>query len=247
MIKLQRAPKPAFLTDAKVSQLVIEFKSTGQSVWNIDHIKTPLLLSSHKKCAYCECPVATESNYMEVEHFEDKGTNPDKVVEWENLLPSCKKCNVSKGTHNVLTNPMVNPFQEDPRLHLAWRHYRLRGKTSIGKTTIDVAKLNHVDRLVVKRFEIGQRIEESIETAWERFNVYSANPNARSKNRVVNLVEGLLKECIPQATYAASSATHLLTDKHFLQLVVEMKAKHIWEQELEDYFQAASTIVLDVV
>lgn len=47
-------------------------KRAKKSVWNNEHIKSALLLSSHGKCAYCECSLTSESNYMEVEHFEDK-------------------------------------------------------------------------------------------------------------------------------------------------------------------------------
>ena len=101
MIKLVRENRPDFLTDEKILELTTNFKSTKSSVWNNKHIKKPLLQSSHGKCAYCECPLTSDSNYMEVEHFEDKHHNEDKVVVWENLLPSCKKCNGSKGIHNV--------------------------------------------------------------------------------------------------------------------------------------------------
>ena len=74
MIKLQRIEKPAFLTEEKVRALTEEFNTSKKSVWNNDHIKSALLLSSHGKCAYCECSLTSESNYMEVEHFEDKKT-----------------------------------------------------------------------------------------------------------------------------------------------------------------------------
>ena len=46
MIKLNRHPKPAFLTSAKVTELTKEYKKTGKSVWNIEEIKKPLLQSS---------------------------------------------------------------------------------------------------------------------------------------------------------------------------------------------------------
>ncbi|MBL0432208.1 hypothetical protein JD501_03055 [Aeromonas hydrophila] len=55
MIKLERFPKPEFLTDEKVEKLVEEFKKSGSSVWNTDPIKEPLLNSSYGKCSYCEC------------------------------------------------------------------------------------------------------------------------------------------------------------------------------------------------
>ena len=69
MIKLKREQKPEYLSDEKVHELTNEFKSSKKTVWNNDFIKVPLLNSSYGKCAYCECPLTTESNYMEVEHF----------------------------------------------------------------------------------------------------------------------------------------------------------------------------------
>lgn len=245
MIKLDRSQKPDFLTDDKVCELTEEFKLTQKNVWNNEHIKKALLLSSYGKCAYCECSLTAESNYMEVEHFEDKKNNPDKVVIWENLLPSCKKCNGSKSIHDVLAKPIVNPYEEDPKNHLALRLYRLRGKTEKGSRTIDITNLNHSERLVMSRFRIGEKVHQLVETSWERYNVYTEKKDTRSKNRVIGVVEGLLKECQPAADYAASTATMLLTDIKFTELIVFLKADSIWTQELEDYLQSALQIVLE--
>ncbi len=245
MIKLLRKETPLFLSDEKVDELTNIFKETGKSVWNNDHIKDPLLASSYGKCAYCESPLTTESNYMEVEHFEDKKNNPDKVVIWENLLPSCKKCNGAKGTHDVLTEPIINPYTDDPREHLALRLYRLKGKTEKGNCTIDVTNLNHSDRLVLSRFMIGEKVSELVETALERFELYRKNKVTRTRNRVIGVVDGLLRECQPNADYSASTATILLTDSRFLKLVECMKTESIWNEELEDHMQLALSIVLD--
>lgn len=244
MIKLQRVPAPPYLTVEKVAELTAEFKSSGKSVWNQSHIKESLLASSFGKCAYCECPLETESNYMEVEHFEDKKSNPDKVVDWENLLPSCKKCNGSKGTHDVVADPIVNPYRDDPKDHLALRLYRLRGISEIGVCTIQVTNLNHSDRLVFSRYKIGEKVSELIEIAWERWRVYQEVVDTRSKNRLLGVVEGLLKECAPQANYAASTATMLLTDSRFRELIDKMNEASVWSEDLEGLLQNALPIVL---
>ncbi|MEO3988115.1 HNH endonuclease [Plesiomonas shigelloides] len=245
MIKLQRAVKPSYLTDEKVHELTNEFKLSGSSVWNHDKIKTPLLESSFNKCAYCQCPLSTESNYMEVEHFEDKKHNPDKVVDWDNLLPSCKKCNGSKGNHDVVSEPILNPYIDDPREHLYMRLYRFRGKTPKGTTTIDVTNLNHSTRLVFSRYEIGEKIDGLLETAWERFETFKANKTTVNRNKFVRIIEGLLIECQPYSDYSASTATNLFTDSKFVALVSEMKNESIWTQELDVLFKNASTLVLD--
>lgn len=247
MIKLDRFPKPSFLTDQKVSELVDEFKKSGSSVWNVDQIKIPLLNSSFGKCSYCECDLTEESKYMEVEHYEDKKHNPDKVVTWENLLPSCKKCNGSKSTHDVISEPILNPYVQDPRDHLAMRFYRMRGLTPLGRNSIDVVGLNKQERLVLKRFEIGSQIGDSIEMAWERYSIYKENGRTQSKNRLINLVEGILSECQPKAIYAATTSTLVLSDTSFNELVHEMKRNDLWNDTLDTLLENSKDLVLKCV
>lgn len=245
MIKLKRAAPPTYLTPEKVAELTEMFKLTGKSVWNNDNIKEPLLLSGNNKCAYCECSLIIESNYMEVEHFEDKHGSPEKVVLWDNLLPSCKKCNGAKGTHNVITDPIINPYVDDPRDHVSLRLYRMKGKTLKGENTIGVTNLNNSDRLVYSRFRIGEKVSEMIDIAWERFEKFQADKQTRTKNNLVNVVEGLLGECQPKAAYSASTATILLTDARFNELVVIMKGASVWTDTLDNLLNQAMDLVLD--
>jgi len=245
MIKLERENKPDYLSDKKVAQLINDFKTSKAAVWNNDYIKSPLLLSSHGKCAYCECPLTSESNYMEVEHFEDKKHNPDKVVLWDNLLPSCKKCNGSKGMHDVIDDPIINPYIENPKDHLFMRLYRFRGKTKKGTSTIEVTNLNHSSRLVFSRFEIGEKVDELIDTSWERYTTYQEKKNTRTRNRLIKIVEGLLEECQPESDYSASTATTLLLDSKFIELISVMKLEKVWNEELESLMHRASMLVLD--
>ncbi|MGY3928044.1 HNH endonuclease [Aeromonas simiae] len=244
MIKLDRAPKPDFLTDEKVDELVNEFKENSTSVWNNENIKEALLNSSYGKCSYCECDLTEESKYMEVEHFEDKKHNPDKVVLWENLLPACKKCNGAKSTHDVIAHPILNPYIQDPKDHLSIRFFRMRGLTKIGKESIDVVDLNNQERLVLKRFEIGSQIANSIEIAWERHATYRTNGRTQSKNRLISLVEGILLECQPKAIYAATTATVVLTDTSFSELIKVMKDEETWNEYLEELYKNAQSLVL---
>lgn len=247
MIKLTRSAKPAYLTNEKIAQLTEDFTKLGKSVWNNDHIKKTLLASSNSKCAYCECPLDKDSNYMEVEHFADKKNNPHLVVDWDNLLPACKKCNGAKADHDVTAMPIVNPYLDDPKDHLALRLYRLRGKTEKGRSTIDVTNLNHSTRLVISRYEIGNKIAEMVDLAWEKLSLYQASGGIRERNKLTGMIEGMLRECLPSAPYCASTATSLLTDQRFCDLVSAMKAEAIWDAELNNLMIAASKCVLDVV
>ncbi len=245
MIKLYRTKSPDFLTNEKVISLTNEFKNSGKSVWNHVHIKTSLLSSSNGKCAYCECSLEKESNYMEVEHFEDKKNYPDKVVLWENLLPSCKKCNGAKSTHDVLSDPIVNPYVEDPREHIALRLYRLRGITQKGTATIEVVDLNNSDRQVFSRFRIGEKVSELIDISCERFCIYTNKKDIKSRNRLLVVVQALLAECQPKSDYAACTATIVLTDTRFLELIKCMKEEFIWNDQLEESLKYSLPIVLN--
>lgn len=247
MIKLTRLAKPAFLTPEKVTELTSKYKADKSSVWNTAAIKEPLLNSSHGKCAYCECLLTAESNYMEVEHFEDKSSHPDKVVEWENLLPSCKKCNGAKSTHDVNKEPIVNPYNEDPKNDLAMRLYRIKGKTDKGVTTIDVVDLNHTERLVRIRFDIGEKIQELVKTGQDRLSKYKTTNSVRNRNRLNTSIEGLLYECQPTSNYAASTATILLKDSDFINILKSMNDLDIWTGNLESLYNNAAELVLNTI
>ena len=246
MIGLSPHPKPDFLSDEKVAKLTAEFKRSGKSVWNHIAIKEALLKSSNNKCAYCECILTIESNYLEIEHFHDKKNHPDKVVSWSNLLPSCKKCNGSKGAHDVINEPIINPYLDNPQDHLYMRLYRMRGKTEKGNTTIDVTGLNHSSRLVSRRFEIGEKISELVDNAWERYERYLGTNNTRTKNRLLSLIEKLLEECQPEAMLSASTSTTLLSDSKFIELVGVLKTNNLWTEELEKLYIQATEISLEI-
>src|SRR5437868_15151041 len=94
MIRLTRPPSPAELTQQVQQELTALFKADGKVVWDRGFIKDTLRLMSSGKCSYCECSLGEESKYLEVEHFADKHSYPDQVVDWLNLLPACKHCNV---------------------------------------------------------------------------------------------------------------------------------------------------------
>lgn len=233
MIKLERYFTPMIMNPVNVQILTDEYKANGTSVWHLDDLKKALLEISHHKCAYCECDLSEESKYMEVEHFEDKSSNPDKVMEWENLLPSCKRCNVSKGTHNVRLEPIVDPFREDPKAHLKLRLYRFRGKSQIGENTISVVDLNNYERAVMKRFEIGEAIQTSIGDAIEKLERFIDNGSTRSKNRLLGHVQSLLQECQQTSPYSATSASVLHSEKEYYELRDKMILNKLWNDDFE--------------
>lgn len=234
MIKLNRNPKPNQLTDQTVAVLVNEFKLKGSNVWSQPYIKMALLELSKEKCCYCECNIKEESKYMEVEHFLPKKYYPNLVVDWDNLLPSCKRCNVNKGEHDPNTEYIINPCKDDPKVHIAMKNYRLKSKDQIGRNTIDILYLNDTERLVVSRFMIGNNVQESLEKISENLNDYyqGINKSTRRKNMVINGLKSLLRQGLPQKDYAATVATVILNDENYIWCNSILKELDFWDDEL---------------
>lgn len=246
MIKLERADKPSFLTDEKVQELTDKFKLDGTSVWNIDELKEVLLDSSYGKCAYCESNLTEESKYMEVEHFEDKKNNPEKVILWENLLPSCKKCNGKKSTHDVITEPIINPYEDIPKEHIKLKNYRFSeiDNSPKGKNSIEVLDLNNYERLIFPRFKIGNKLQEITLLAKEKLNNYLENKSVRNKNKIVGVIEEILKECQCNSIYSATTSTILLNDENFNEIMLKMKEESIWDSDIEELYIKAKNLIL---
>lgn len=235
MIKLDRTPKPVELTTKLQKELTTEFKLTGKSVWNLDFIKKGLLDFSNNKCCYCEANIKEESKYLEVEHFHHKDKYKDEVLEWKNLLPSCKKCNGTKNNHDTIIEPIIDPSLIDPKDHLKYWRYRIKGVDDLGKLTVSVLNLNDQDRLVIKRFEIGNAIQDKLEQLNELIDDYISGiqTSTRRKNRIVNGIKNLMKEGLPKAIYSATSATIILTDTEYNTLKNKLTQQHLWDSELQ--------------
>ncbi len=245
MIKLIRNFTPLKLTPAFVQSKTDQYKATQKPVWNIEWMKDALKELSYCKCAYCECSLTKESNYMEVEHFEDKKHNPDKVMDWDNLLPSCKHCNGHKSTHNVIVEPIVNPFTDNPSSHLYFQHYRYKGKDTKGDKTISVLDLNDGERkLVDTRFEIGNKLQESLEELLVKLDTYIKHPDIPNKNKLMGATHGILRLCQPDSEYAAICATVLHSCDEYQKLKLELQSNGLWTQQLEDFDNVSRRICL---
>ena len=155
MIPLQFVPKPAILTEEYVREKTAHFNATNEKVWGSVRLTRALLEMGRNKCAYCECNIAEESKYMEVEHYKPKSLYPDDVLNWDNLLPSCKRCNGQKDNHDVVSQPIVNPRFDLPNEHLKFRGAYLFHKSPIGETTKEKLKLNDPERLLPSRIQIA--------------------------------------------------------------------------------------------
>jgi hypothetical protein len=246
MIKLTRSAKPDELTLVVQQALTLEFQALKNPVWKKPYIENSLLAYSNNKCCYCETDVTVESKYMEVDHFHHKDGYPNEVVEWNNLLPSCKKCNTTKGSHDTILEPIIDPTVNNPRDHLRLWNYRLKPISDLGRMTIDTLNLNDQDRLVLKRAEIGTAIQDKIDD----FNVLTYEYNcgvrssSRTKNRIINGVKALLRECLPSSSYSATVSHIIAYDPEFANLKTSLMSADLWDVEHSALEAEAKSVAL---
>lgn len=232
MILLKAVPRPAQLTDEVVRQLTEQFKSDkSQRVWNQSYIKESLLIMSHGKCCYCECKVVEESKYVEVEHYLPKDPYEDEVVNWENLLPACKRCNGNKSNHDTKAEPIVHPVRIDPRVALILKGYRFYPNSEIGKTTIRVLDLNDRIRLVNKRFEVGSKVIETLDDLEEQLE--RVRPRPRDAAKIQRKLRAVMLEGQPTSSYSAVVATAILTEDAYHNIKQTLSDFDLWDVDMQ--------------
>ncbi|MCM6856360.1 HNH endonuclease [Enterococcus durans] len=246
MIKIDRIDPPEKLTPNEVERLTNIFKKEDKNVWGKKYIKEQLLLMSNNKCAYCETSLNVSGSYMEVEHFFPKSIYPDKVVEWDNLLPSCKRCNGTKGSEDPNIFCIINPTVDDPTEHLALNRYRIVGKDELGKNTVSILNLNDFTDLVMARARVGETLSEKLEEIADDAKVALENPNLSKTFKIRNSTLSLLKKVQPQNAHSATLASILLSDPSYLVIKDYLMKEGQWNEELNGLELVAKRIRLSL-
>lgn len=233
MIKLHRGEKPVQLTEELEIELTEKYKTTKESVWKKQFIKDSLLELSNNKCCYCETKLGVESKYLHIEHFHPKDTYEDEVVLWENLLPSCERCNKSKGKHDTKLEPIIDPTLNTPNDSLILKNYRFIAKNELGQTTIDILNLNDTKKIVQPRFLIGEAISKKIDEMLEHLKIPEYLSTSRRRNGTYRKIYDILEEGSPTSEYSAVVATVLLEYDNYKKLKHTLKEASIWDEDLE--------------
>lgn len=238
MIKLEKSDPPKFLDSKKRLELTALYIDSLEAkkeipVWRDagGEIKSALLKESHNKCAYCECSVERKGAGVDIEHHLPKKKNPNLVVAWENLLPSCRRCNTKKGTKTGV----LNPYADDPKEHFSFHEYRFYGTSNLGINTILILNLNDRKKLVNPRFEVGDLINARLYTI----------ENERNLLVVKNLISDILDECQPESEFSATATTTLFNNPLYFELIDKLKTACEWDDDLDELHNRALRLKLN--
>jgi hypothetical protein len=107
------------------------------------------------RCEYCRLPQAETQVPFEIDHIIARKHRGRTVA--GNLALSCYYCNVHKGPNPSGRDPASGRLTRlyHPRRHKWGYHFRfeggtLIGRTAIGRTTIDVLKMNHPSMVALR-------------------------------------------------------------------------------------------------
>lgn len=244
MIKIERYFTPLFFNPANVAELTHMFKTSNTHVWQHQDVKDVCLTIGNNKCAYCEVILNQKSTYLEIDHFRHKDDYPDDVIEWNNLLPSCRHCNGTKNDHDVVAEPIINPAVDNPADHVYLKAYRLKGKDPLGEMTVEALNLNDSEHYVTERCKVGTFIEEKIELAEEKLQNYLESTIAARKRELNKVIRALLIQCQKNALFSAVSSATLHDSEEYASVRSVMMACDIWTPEFEQMHQNSLAIRL---
>ncbi|OMH25117.1 MULTISPECIES: hypothetical protein [Bacillus] len=246
MIKIKKVSCPIKLTSKMQRELTEEYKKSKKSVWNKEYIKKALLQSSHNKCVYCECMLNKESNYIEVEHFHHKNAYPDEVIAWDNLLPSCKRCNSNKGTFDTKLNPFVNPSIMNPNEHMILDLYRLRPISLAGENTIQELNLNDSSKVALMRYQLSEAINKLLENVYQNILDYKTQPTSRRLTKIASDTESILNEGIETAAYAGVLSTLIKNSSTFRMIKQFLNNENRWNEDLQKKYRELEKNALSI-
>lgn len=234
MIKLSKGVPPGYLSKDKIKELTDKYKNEKRSVWIRKGITLPLRKTSSNKCAYCEIKVNGNGSYMEVDHFRYKDKYQEHVVEWDNLIPSCKQCNTKKGKHDIEVNPILNPYHDNPKDHLCYCNYCIIGLTEKGRMTESLLGFNNNESNArINRLLISEKLNKSLHQGYDYLKVFDATNDVIYLNKAKNVLSGLLSSCGGNYEYSAITSTLLLLDPEFEKVIDKIKREDKWDDEME--------------
>lgn len=111
---------------------------------------------AQRRCEYCQMPEDGDVQPFQLDHI--RATKHSGPTSFQNLAWSCLPCNVFKGPNvagydpeSDSLQPLFNPRRDDWTEHFEWTGAELVGLTPIGRTTIQVLRINETDRIELRQ------------------------------------------------------------------------------------------------
>src|SRR5471030_3442 len=187
-----------------------------------DNIKNALFPTSFNKCAFCECIPDEGGNFIQVEHFYPKSLYPMHCFSWDNFLPCCGRCNLSKSDLDTITQPIINPYVDDPCEHLHVSLLKIKGNPGavMGENSVRELKLNN-SRLIIARRNLLGEIENLTERVAEVMTEIQDSQTPRIRNnkigKLLDLIDELEALMHPSHTYSFFCKQIILSEEEYRQ------------------------------
>lgn len=243
MIKLMLEPIPSELTPDVVLALTEKFKQDKNNrVWTQDYIRNALLKMSNNKCCYCECKINVNGTPLNVEHFHPKHLYPDEVVTWDNLLPSCSRCNTKKEKVDTKNKKyqIIHPVKNNPKQHLKVEQYYFSHKDDLGEFTIEKLQLNDEIKLAIDRFQLGLSVTKNLNDLTKEIANYFENKidlTAIQEAIICRKLTEIMQFGTANKKYSAVIATVILTNSDYQKIKQFFESNNLWNDEFTELEQ----------
>ncbi len=162
-------------------------------------VKATLHEETHSKCAYCE----TRVSVGETDHILPVKERPELICVWENLALCCKECNRAKGPYYSASEPLINPFVDDPDRHLLFF-----GPLVLHRSGDDKGMRTTV-RLELSRPDLIERRSRRINDLMPLVDRWKVHEEGETKKLLWQLI---LKEAADDSEYAATVRAYLFSE-----------------------------------
>ena len=128
-----------------------------------DDLRQRVWKRANKRYEYCLVPQEFDSLPFQIDHIIAEKHHGQTVA--ENLALSCYGDNAYKGPNIAGIDPetgrltrLFHPRQDEWRIHFAWNGPVVLGLTPVGRTTIDVLRINLPERTEHRRLLIASGV-----------------------------------------------------------------------------------------
>jgi len=208
MLPLKKGPKPEILKQMETSwtaEFLAALKAGETPSHAMRHryrhptIKSALRSETSDKCAYCESKIV-HLYPGDIEHIAPVSKFPEKYCEWKNLTYACAQCNRRKLDYWSDTEPLLNPYVEDPAEHLIFC-----GGFVIQRPGSNKGLLTH-EKLELSRMALVERRQEKLRALATLLDRWALLPNGNLRDVVWLQIE---RETSPSTEYSATMQAHL--------------------------------------